>query len=595
MSETGDRGRTDGDGPVLADDPSTDDTTDRATDGAAAGARPVLEEAGREDENALSSRPDAAAARRVAGNGVLATGRRWWRQLTSMRTALLLLFLLAVAAAPGSLLPQRNLNADKVDTYFTQHPTLAPAMDKAGLFDVYSSPWFAAIYLLLFVSLIGCLTPRIRVHLRALRRTPPDAPRALRRLRVHTEYASGSGAADAAEVARKALRGRRFRTVTRRHDDGTVTVSAEKGFLRETGNLLFHFSLVALLVGVAVGAGYGWHGGRLLMAGKDNAFCNNLQQYDEYSLGSRVSGGDLPPFCVTLDRFHAKFQDNGQPLAYSADVTYSPDGGSGGKRYKLEVNHPLRVDGASVYLVGNGYSPVFRYTDRYGQTQTVVSPFIPSDSNFTSDGVAIFPDANIDPKTGKRNVDLQMAFQGVFFPTVSKQGGHGSTFPGLRDPAVLLFAYRGNTGTDAGVPHSVYSLDQSQIQNKQLRQIGKNPKLLRPSTKCTAQSCWKLDDGTTVQFVGVQRWATIQVRHDPGERIVLVAGVALLLGLMGSLTIRRRRIWFRFTPDGSGSTVSAGGLARTEYAGFRAEFDRIVDAAGGPARPPDSGTPRGKD
>lgn len=587
------------------------DGSERPEDGAVLaedrnGSAPVLEEAGREDENALSSRPDAGAARRVAGNGVVATARRWWRQLTSMRTALLLLFLLAVAAAPGSLLPQRNLNADKVDTYFAQHPTLAPAMDKIGLFDVYSSPWFAAIYLLLFVSLIGCLTPRIRVHLRALRRTPPDAPRSLRRLRVHTEYASDGSAGTAADAAYKALRARRFRAVRRRHDDGTVTVSAEKGFLRETGNLLFHFSLVALLVGVAVGSGYGWHGGRLILPGRDNAFCDTLQQYDEYSLGSRVSGGDLPPFCVTLDKFNATYQANGEPLTYSGDVTYSPDGGAGGRRYKLEVNHPLRVDGASVYLVGNGYAPVLKYTDRYGQSQTVTAPFLPSDSNFTSDGVAIFPDANVDPRTGKRNVDLQVAFQGLFFPTVAKQGGQGSTYPGLRDPAVLLFAYRGNTGTDAGIPHSVYSLDQSQIENKQLKQVGKNPKLLRPDTKCTAQSCWKLDDGTTVQFVGVTRWATIQVRHDPGERIVLIAGIALLLGLMGSLTIRRRRVWFRFTPDGSGTAVSAGGLARTEYAGFSTEFDRIVTAARGPARsdadrPPDGrdgadpGPSRGKD
>jgi cytochrome c biogenesis protein len=58
----------------------------------------------------------------------------------------------------------------------------------------------------------------------------------------------------------------------------------------------------------------------------------------------------------------------------------------------------------------------------------------------------------------------------------------------------------------------------------------------------------------------------------------------MLAGLLGSLTIRRRRVWFRFTPDGAGSAVSAGGLARNEYAGFVDEFDRLVAAAGGPPR-----------
>ena len=541
-----------------------------------------LEEAGREDENALSSRPAADSARRVRGHGVVATARRWWRQLTSMRTALLLLFLLAVAAAPGSLLPQYNLNSDKVDTYYQQHPTLAPLLDKAGLFDVYSSPWFAAIYLLLFVSLVGCLAPRIRVHVRALRRTPPDAPRQLSRLRVHTEYGLEAAPADAAQRTQKKLRAARFRSVLRRHDDGSVTVSAEKGFLRETGNLLFHFSLVALLVGVAYGAGYGWHGGRLIMQGSDNGFCNTLQQYDEYSLGSRVDGSDLPPFCLTLNKFHASFLPNGQPLHYSADLSYDEPGKPGEHKYTLSVNHPLRIDGASVYLVGNGYSPVIRYTDRYGKTQTTTAPFIPADSNFTSNGVALFPDANVNPKTGKRNQDLQMAFQGVFFPTTAKTGGQASTYPGMRDPGLLLFAYRGNTGTDAGIPHSVYTLDQDQIANGQLKQVGKNPKLLRPGQS------WTLDDGTKVQFVGVKRWATLQIRRDPASRIMLVAAVAMLAGLLGSLSIRRRRVWFRFTPDGAGSAVSAGGLARNEYVGFGAEFDRLVAAAGGPARKPEA-------
>lgn len=554
---------------------------------------PVVDD-GRDDATALSTQPDANAPGRVTGDGPIATARRWWRQLTSMRTALLLLFLLAVAAAPGSLLPQHNLNEDKVTTYYEQHPTLAPLMDRAGLFNVFSSPWFAAIYLLLLLSLIGCLTPRIRLHIRAMRRQPPDAPRYLERMRVHDRFELTEPAAEAAARTHRMLRGRRFRSVLREHDDGTITVAAEKGFLRETGNLLFHFSLVALLLGVALGQGYGWHGGRLLVQGNDNAFCNSLQQYDEYSLGQRVSGSDLPPFCVTLNSFHATYEANGEPLTYAGDISYSAEPGAPTKKYKLEVNHPLRIDGASVYLVGHGYAPVFSYTDRYGTTQKQVAPFLPTDSEYTSDGVAVFPDANVNPKTGKRNINLQVAFQGVFFPTVAKQGGQTSTYPGLRDPAVLLFAYRGNTGTDAGIPHSVYTLDQSQIKNGQLKLASKNPKLLRPGQS------WTLSDGTTVRFDGVQQYATLQIRHDPGEKIVLVAAIMLLLGLLGSLTLRRRRVWFRLTPSDGGTSVTAGGLARTEYAGFRDEFSRLVASASGrPGKPgpdPDSGDPpRGKD
>src|SRR6476646_1590082 len=49
---------------------------------------------------------------------------RWgWRQLTSMRTALFLLLLLSIAAVPGSIFPQRNIDAGRVAAYIAQNPT----------------------------------------------------------------------------------------------------------------------------------------------------------------------------------------------------------------------------------------------------------------------------------------------------------------------------------------------------------------------------------------------------------------------------------------------------------------------------------------
>src|SRR5437868_3368038 len=88
---------------------------------------------------------------------------RWiWRQLTSMRTALMLLLLLAVAAIPGSVFPQNKIDAARVQTYLADHRALGPWLQKVDGFDVYASPWFSAIYLLLFVSLVGCVLPRSR-------------------------------------------------------------------------------------------------------------------------------------------------------------------------------------------------------------------------------------------------------------------------------------------------------------------------------------------------------------------------------------------------------------------------------------------------
>ena len=68
------------------------------------------------------------------------SGPRWlWRWLTSMRTALVLLFLLALGAIPGALLPQRSLNADKVDEYIANNGRVGEIYDKLQLYDVFSS------------------------------------------------------------------------------------------------------------------------------------------------------------------------------------------------------------------------------------------------------------------------------------------------------------------------------------------------------------------------------------------------------------------------------------------------------------------------
>jgi cytochrome c biogenesis protein len=549
-----------------------------------------------DDRTQAPPAPPPRATGRAADRG-LSAGRRFWRWLTSMRTALLLLFLLALAAIPGSLLPQRNVNVEKVTAYIADHPGRGRLYDRLSLFDVFSSPWFAAIYLLLFVSLVGCLVPRLRSHVTALLRTPPDAPRRLSRMPAHASGLRRDGEPERVAAAlRDLLRGRRFRTALRPGADGGFTVSAEKGYLKETGNLLFHFALLAMLVGVAVGSSYGWHGNRLLVAGPDGAFCDSLQQYDDYGLGQRVSAADLPPFCVQLDAFRATYLDNGQPRSFAADLSYTV-GDSATRRRTISVNHPLRLSAANVYLLGHGYAPVVRYTDRYGRAQTTVAPFLPRDGMFTSEGVAAFPDANVDPKTGP-SVEhrQQVAFSGIFLPTApaNPMVGHSAS-PELRDPRLMLVTYRGDLGLDAGIPSSVYTLDQDQIASKRLVKVGQ-PIMLRPGASA------RLDDGTTVQFLGVRPFATLSVRSDPGEKIVLGAAGILVLGLLISLTGRRRRFWFRVAPaagttaTGSGpggvsggSLVEAGGLPRSPYAGFEAEFDEIVAAAAG--RPADSDVP----
>src|SRR5216683_479735 len=166
----------------------------RVPPGPASGARP--------DEGATPDAPTPPTAN-PSSFGLVGWARWGWRQLTSMRTALVLLFLLAVASVPGSLLPQQGIDP-----------------------------------------------------------------------------AAALGAATAL------LRRRKFRLRT-----GDGWVSAEKGYRRELGNLVFHLALLALLCSVALGGLFGYKANRLLVSG--TSFANTVTALDEFRPGRLVSSSDL--------------------------------------------------------------------------------------------------------------------------------------------------------------------------------------------------------------------------------------------------------------------------------------------------------------
>jgi cytochrome c biogenesis protein len=494
--------------------------------------------------------------------GVLGRLRRGWRRLTSMRTALLLLFLLALAAVPGSLLPQRTLNPAKVDRYLAEHGALGRLVDRLGGFDVFGTPWFAAIYLLLFVSLVGCLVPRIRLHARALRAAPPAAPRRLDRLPRSASFQLDGTPAQQAAAARRALRG--WRVVTRDEPAGVVTVAAEKGYLRETGNLLFHVALTVLLVGIAAGRLCGYQGTVLVEEGK--GFCNSIALYDSFRSG-RLVAGNLTPFCVDrLDRFTATYEADGTPALFRADIQYSVGTDGAPQRYALEVNHPLRLDGVRVYLVSHGFSPRFTVRTPSGQVfRDVSAPFLPQDGQLLSEGVVKLPDAR--PR--------QLALAGLFAPTAAADpdGRVFSAAPQPLSPGAAIVVYRGDLGIDSGRPQSVYTVDQTQLDRGALVEVARVN--LAPGRSI------KLDDGTQISFDGYRQWATVQVSRDPGQRVALGAAGAIVAGLLLSLSVRRRRVWLRLTPSAGGAeagrtVVDVGGLARSDAGSFAGEFSQLV-------------------
>jgi cytochrome c biogenesis protein len=482
---------------------------------------------------------------------------RGWRVLTSMRTALLLLFLLALAAIPGSLLPQRGLNPVRVTGFFVHHPSLAPKLDKLYLFDVFASPWFAAIYVLLFVSLVGCVLPRLRVHWRSLRTPPPKVPRNLSRLAFSTTWTTPLSSQQSYDVLRAALRRRRWKTILR--EDG---LAAESGRQRETGNLLFHAALVLLLLGIALGSVYGYQGTVLVSEG--HTFTNTVTAYDQFKPGRLTNVAKLSPFSFTLDKFDAQYQDSGEPKTFSAHLSYQNSLNGPTKTYDLRVNHPLRFGSSTLYLLGHGYS--LHVSVRDASKQLVYDDVInclPQDSVFTSICTIKVPDTG----AGKP----QLGFLGFLFPTAAATGDLKtvvSTFPAAQRPYLSLQSFSGNLGLGNGVPQSVYSLNTSGLK------LGPSALLDLRNTKTSTLS--GLGGGASISIDGISQWATFQVKRDPFKKLTLVAAIMMVLGLIGSLFIKRRRLWVR-TVEGDGRTlIEVGALSRTDADGFEQSFQELV-------------------
>ncbi|MGA4968706.1 cytochrome c biogenesis protein ResB [Streptomyces pseudogriseolus] len=566
-------------------DTTTDDTTKTGDDQDLGAAGSQLSTAPVED----------APTANLPALGVIGWARWFWRQLTSMRVALLLLLLLSLAAIPGSLIPQTGVDETRVADFRERHDVLAPVYDKLGLFHVYSSVWFSAIYILLFVSLIGCIVPRTWQFVGQLRGRPPGAPRRLTRLPAHTAWRTSATPEEVREAALALLKKRRFRA----HAVGD-SVAAEKGYLRELGNLAFHLALIVMLIAFAWGQLFKSEGNKIVVEG--DGFSNTLTQYDDFKSGNLFTNDDLVPFSFDVKEFTGTYErsgpNRGTPRTYETEVTYTEGADGEEKRTVIKVNKPLEIGDAKVYLVSHGYAPVVTVRDGKGRiVYRDAVPLLPLDNNVTSNGVVKVLDGYRNPQ-GKKE---QLGFQAFFVPTFggSASGTMLSQFPALDYPVLALNAYHGDLKADSGIPQSVYQMDKSKMKEFKDADGQLLKKLLTPG------ETMKLPGGAgSITFEkDVKEWAGFQVVQEPGGGWALGGALAAIGGLAASLFVQRRRVWVRAVRGDDGVTVvEMAGLGRSESAKVPEELGDLAgilyERAPGVADPdPDSapepdGTPK---
>ena len=471
---------------------------------------------------------------------------RWtWRQLTSMNTALLLLLLVALAAIPGSILPQRTASILKVNNWKSANPTFANVFDSLGLFDVYGSFWFSAIYILLMISLIGCVIPRLKIYWQSFNEQPPNPPKEIKKFNGYRRISIPRTNLNKIESILNEMGWR-----VNKKANG---LTAEKGYAREAGNLVFHASLIILTIALAFGALFSYRGTVIVKEG--NGFANTLTQYDDFRAGKLLNIRSMPNFFFTLNNFTVEFErsinQKGSPRKFEADIRLNNK-----KDLKVLVNKPFNVNGTKIYLTGHGYAPRIEVLNPRKEiifSDSVV--FLPQDGNFSSTGVIKIADES-----------PQLGINARFLPTAKLDpiNGPTSTFPGLDNPQIFMSLWQGDLGVNDGISQSIYKLDTSKMTELGLEE-------LKPGES------WITDQGFEIRFQSVEQFASFQVAYEPGRFLALLGAIFAMLGMFFGLGIQRRRIWVLMPRVQKGpSVIEVAGLAKSTNHDISKDIEKIL-------------------
>lgn len=479
-----------------------------------------------------------------------------WRTLRSMRTALILLLVLALAAVAGSLVPQVGVADARIAAMVRDHPLRARIYESLGLFDVYGSWWFTLIYVLLLVSLAACLIPRLRAFVRNIR-TRPSPARELESLRHYAEVVVPGDPDGAIRRARRVLRRRLFRVSG---PNGASSISADKGLAREGGSLMFHVAFFVLLIGIVWGKGTGFSGQAVIVEGE--TWTEAHANYDGTIREGRFFGEDHSGIQLRVDDFQAAYRATGQPRDFVTRGELLDPNGQAVEPVEIRVNHPAELGGVKFYQFGYGWAPVIR-VERDGVpiadgpvvcTQDAPPELSPLQVPWSC--VVRLP--TLEPQVGIR-FELWPDRRGLL---ALLQTGEAMPMLVQYAPVMTFEAFEGDLLADR--VQSPGSLDTVAMRRFETGVLG-------------AGETVDVGDGLTISFPELRQYAVLTVSRDRGLLIVLLAAILILLGLLPALYTSRRKLWVEAEATGDGAVLRVGGFALQRRSQFEEEFGKVVD------------------
>ena len=452
-----------------------------------------------------------------------------WKFVSSVKLTLFILIVAALTSIIGTVVEQNKTSAEYVRAH---GETWAKIIDLLQFDNMYHSPWFTAILLLLVLNIIACTYVRFPPKWRTLlKKHTSFEPSIIDKLSSKETIEFSTGVDSAKEKVLRVLKKKRYKVKINEAGISGASIHMSKGLIGRFGSDVVHISLLVILFGSIIGSYWGF------------------KDFIPIMLNTTVpvKGAD---FVLRLDKFWIEYYDTGQIRQYNSVLTVVEDGKDVLQK-QIWVNEPLY------------YKGIRFYQSSYGNSWNMVR------------------EAEIVLRDLDKGQDKNIS--------VTVEWNKSKAIPGT-DYSVRLIGYAADFAFD-DTSATVYSKS-AEASNPAVQVVlEKNGKaIFTPWLFFNYPGFYSAIPNTRNDLVlGGFRpipYSGLSVNKDPGVNTVWMGCMIMGVGFILAFFIFHKRIWVNIIPTDSGCCVKIGGMTNKNPLGFQREFKQIVEALGGDSAGP---------
>jgi len=422
-----------------------------------------------------------------------------WRQLSSVRLAVILLLVITGLSLLGALLIQvpseiaknPQLYSNWVDTVArSMVGAWAPFLSALRLFNVFASIWFIVACTLLVLNIFICSLNRWSGIVLSIRGgLVKQNEKFYFNDNNHAEIKDiQAPAAETARISEKILKGRGYRTRTE-IDEKNICIAADKNRYYRLGTYFSHFSLILFVLAFVAGNYLGF---------RDQSFSVPVG-------GIREIGHDTA-LSLQLVSFVDEYYDNGSPKDYRSEVVLY-ENSMPVKQAIIQVNHPMVYKGIRFYQ--SYFGPATKMLVRDENGNDIFNANVAMDSSFDSEGLRRH-EGFFDLKFPQEILNIRLISSAV-------------------------------NGEDPMIPPGNIAVD-VRLGSKQT------------DFKLVELGVPEVVGGLEFTFLEESQYSGFQVSHDPMNVLIWIASILFVVGMSAVLYFPYRQVWILSQPLGQGSS-----------------------------------------